>query len=79
MKAMIFLVLMAVVTVIPYGMQHYDVVATYLAPLKPFVFGAQVKDLPSDQQVGGTGVFLKAVQKDSPAFYDDISQGGHGE
>ena len=42
MKGVIFLLLMAVLTFIPYGMQRYPLLATYLAPVKPFVFGAGV-------------------------------------
>jgi len=42
MKGMIFLLLMALLTFIPYGMQRYPLLATYLAPVKPFVFGAGV-------------------------------------
>jgi len=39
MKGVVFLVLMAVLTVIPYSMRRYEVVATHLASLRPFVFG----------------------------------------
>jgi hypothetical protein len=39
MKGVIFLVLLAVLTFIPYGMQRSGLLATYLAPVKPFVFG----------------------------------------
>jgi len=39
MKGVIFLLLLAVLTVIPYGMQRSALMATYLAPLRPFVFG----------------------------------------
>jgi hypothetical protein len=42
MKGVIFLLLMALLTFIPYGMQRYPLLATYLAPVKPFVFGAGV-------------------------------------
>ena len=38
-KGVIFLLLLAVLTVIPYGMQRSSFLATYLAPVKPFVFG----------------------------------------
>ena len=42
MKGVIFLLLVALLTFIPYGMQRYRLLATYLAPVKPFVFGAGV-------------------------------------
>jgi hypothetical protein len=56
MKGAIFLLLMALLTVIPYGMQHYDVVATYLAPVKPFVFGTPaLVQTPTVKTVGDAG------------------------
>jgi hypothetical protein len=39
LKGVMFLLLMAVLTFIPYDMRHYGPVGTHLAPLKPFVFG----------------------------------------
>ena len=74
MKSVIFLFLMALLTFIPYGMQRYDVVATHLARVKPFVFGVRVRDVPPElrEQTGGKGVTVDAVVKDSMAFRDRV-------
>ena len=39
MKGVIFLLLLALLTFIPYGMQRSGLLATYLGYVKPFVFG----------------------------------------
>ena len=56
MKGIIFLLLLALLTFIPYGLQHYDVVATHLGPLKPFVFGTPaLGQTPAVKTSGDTG------------------------
>jgi len=56
MKATIFLLLLAVLTVIPYGMQRSSFLATYLAPVKPFVFGKPASArMPAVKTAGDTG------------------------
>ena len=55
MKGVIFLLLLALLTVIPYGMRHYGPVGTHLAPVKPFVFGTPaLAQTPTVKTAGGT-------------------------
>ncbi len=78
MKGVIFLLLMAFLTVIPYGMRQCDSLAGCFAKLKPCAFGAHVRDLSSDlrEQTGSMkGVVVNAVVKNSPAFRSHISKG----
>ena len=58
MKGVIFLLLMALLTFIPYGMRHYGPVGTHLAPLKPFVFGTSE---PSEARAGRSVLMKGAV------------------
>ena len=40
-KGSIFIFVVALLVLIPYGMRRHDLVATHLAPLNGFVFGLQ--------------------------------------
>jgi len=59
MKGAIFLLLVALLTFIPYGMQHYEVVATHLTWLRPFVFGA--REVPCEAG-SGKGIPVNGLQ-----------------
>ena len=62
MKGVIFLLLMAVLTVIPYSMQRCEVVATHLAWLRPFVFGE--REVPCE--AGSGSVLWEGAQRVLP-------------
>lgn len=77
-KGLVFLLLMALLTYLPYVVQQNGWLAAYWERVSPPVFGARVADVPPDirkQSGGGQGVIVRGVVKDSPAFRHGISEG----
>ena len=71
LKGVIFPLLMALLTFIPYGMRHYGPVGTYLAPVKPFVFGTSE---PSEAG-SGRSVLMKGAVRDPLAIAREAYRG----
>jgi len=71
LKGVIFPLLMALLTFIPYGMRHYGPLGTYLAPLKPFVFGT------SEPSATGSGrsALMKGAVRDPLALARETYRG----
>jgi len=77
-KGLTFLLLMALLTYLPYVVQQNGWLTAYWAKVSPPVFGARVENVRSDirqQTAGGQGVIVRGVVKDSPAFRHGISEG----
>jgi S1-C subfamily serine protease len=77
-KGLVFLLLMALLTYLPYVVQQNGWLAAYWAKISPPVFGAHVENVPPDvgrQTARGQGVIVREVAKDSPASRHGISKG----